>query len=310
MDALGHVETFVAGAAQLAPMAGAGIDLGMVALTLSKLLASFPGLLSNPAVLCALFGIAPFNGRAACRRSARVNIGGPAAHGLPLGGCAAGEPVLPDARAASSPDRASVMGCDAGSRPAAGQCRFFLDYDARLGAHGLCRQGASLLVLPQPLDGLLGLGPAGVHGPIGAGDRLAGIFGVLDAVDARPVWNRDSAILPAGFLGPLAGGGPLLGLLDVGRPRLVLAKALKRLVRIEDVAEVPLGIGGQFFAGITCVLNAPGGLCLVQDDTVMRLPLLSRNSPVLCLFALALLALPGAADKVVGGDSLMNTINH
>ena len=114
MDALGHVETFVAGAAQLAPMAGAGIDLGMVALTLSKLLASFPGPLSNPAVLCALFGIAPFNSGLMRRRSARVNIWGPAAHGLPLGGCAAGEPVLPDARAASSPDRASVDGMRCG----------------------------------------------------------------------------------------------------------------------------------------------------------------------------------------------------
>ena len=77
-------------------------------------------------------------------------------------------------------------------------------------------------------------------------------------------------------------------------------KALERLFRIEDVAEVLLGIGGQFFAGITGVLNAPGGLCLVQDDTVMRLSLLSRNSGILCLFALGLLALPGAADKVVG----------
>ena len=90
------------------------------------------------------------------------------------------------------------------------------------------------------------------------------------------------------------------GFLDIGRPGLVLLKALERLFGIEDVSEVPPGIGGEFLAGITGVLNTPGGLCLVQDNAVTGFSLLSGNSPVLCLFALVLLALLRAADQVVG----------
>ena len=70
------------------------------------------------------------------------------------------------------------------------------------------------------------------------------------------------------------GGSPLLGSLDVGRPGLVLVEALKRLFRIENIAEVSLGISRQFVAGIVCVLNPPAGLCVVLDNTVMRLGLL------------------------------------
>jgi len=176
MGPLGDVHAFVAGAAQLAAMASARIELTGVAPLLSILLASFSGRLSDPAVLRALFAIAPFNGSPIRRRLAKVNIRDPAAHGLPLGACPAGELVLADARATGSPDKAVVTeGRNTDLRPSGSSLRRLLDDYARPPAVVFCGAAALLLVLPA----LLGTADKVVGHALGFSRCVDDLLGVL-----------------------------------------------------------------------------------------------------------------------------------